>query len=182
MIINLELLVQSRAKGLTASYNRVLSPNFSSISRLSNQFRQSSTNLAKSSGNVAHPRFPDGEDASRDARKKENGHANVYERQKFGRVQRHLKILQITIYWTPFCIFFLLSIVIIKQSVHIKYTKSTQRQKRLVFSKKLPIKFHFLLFCLLLLLLFFFSFLFIYFILLHSLLRLFHDKVSLIWH
>lgn len=37
--------------------------------------------------------------------------------------------------------FVLLSIVIIKQSVHIKYTKSTQRQKRLVFSKKLPIKF-----------------------------------------
>lgn len=49
-----------------------------------------------------------------------------------------LKNPSITIYWTPF---FLLSIVIIKQSVHIKYTKSTQRQKRLIFSKKFPIKF-----------------------------------------
>lgn len=46
----------------------------------------------------------------------------------------YLKTLWFTIYWTPF---FLLLIVIVEQSVHIKYTKSTQRQKRLVSSRKI---------------------------------------------
>lgn len=51
------------------------------------------------------------------------------------RCARHyLKTLWFTIYWTPF---FLLLIVIVEQSVHIKYTKSTQRQKRLVSSRKI---------------------------------------------
>jgi len=50
---------------------------------------------------------------------------------------RHLTTLWITIYWTPF---FLLSIVIVEQSVHIKYTKSTQRQKRLDGSRKIAYK------------------------------------------
>ena len=50
---------------------------------------------------------------------------------------RYLRILRFTIYWTPF---FLLLIVIVEQSVHIKYTKSTQRQKRLVSSRKISYK------------------------------------------
>lgn len=37
-------------------------------------------------------------------------------------------------------VLFLLSIVIVEQSVHIKYTKSTQRQKRLVSSRKIAYK------------------------------------------
>jgi len=49
---------------------------------------------------------------------------------------RYLKILRFIIYWTPF----LLLIVIVEQSVHIKYTKSTQRQKRLVSSRKISYK------------------------------------------
>lgn len=55
----------------------------------------------------------------------------------FGGSARYLKILRFTIYWTPF---FLLLIVIVEQSVHIKYTKSTQRQKRLVSSRKISYK------------------------------------------
>ena len=98
-----------------------------------------------------------------------NGHVNVWD--KVGSTIARLKNPSIIIYWTPFI---LLSIVIIKQSVHIKYTKSTQRQKRLVIvSKKFPIKF-----------LPFLSF--ILFLFLSTVTRIsfffVHDKVSLIWH
>lgn len=52
--------------------------------------------------------------------------------------RQHLRTLWI--YNLLNTVLFLLSIVIVEQSVHIKYTKSTQRQKRLVSSRKIAYK------------------------------------------